>query len=75
MRTLAPASNIATSSKMTEHFPSGTKQQQMNLDDWYKVLEAGLKDRTHFFHTTAGSAQRKDNHIWTFCGGHPSQQI
>jgi hypothetical protein len=35
-------------SKMTVHFPSGTNQQQMNLDDWYKVLEAGLKDPTQF---------------------------
>jgi hypothetical protein len=27
------------------------------------------------FYPTSGSAKRKDNHIWTFCGGHPSQQI
>jgi hypothetical protein len=49
MRTLTPASNITTSSKMTVHFPSGTKHQQINLDDWHEVLEAGLKDPTQFF--------------------------
>jgi hypothetical protein len=28
------------SSKMTVHFPSVTMQQQINLDDWHKILEA-----------------------------------
>jgi hypothetical protein len=52
IRALAPAWSTATAYKLRILFPSGTKQQQMNVDDWPKVLEGEFKEPTHSFYPT-----------------------
>jgi hypothetical protein len=72
MKTLEPARNTATSSKMGLHFPSGIKLLQINLDGWPKVLDAGLKVPTQsslFLVMQFTKEKYKESyHLWKFCG-------